>query len=121
MPDDFQGEQVAVGLTLPEHPLGYLLLLALFLLLGYVVYTFRGEFGRLQRRQWLAVFGLCAAAALTALVASPLPLFEPVDPTPLVSPFRTFITPVGSIAWLLAAATLNPAAALIVGFVNRFK
>ena len=118
MPDDFQGEQVAVGLTLPEHPLGYLLLLALFLLLGYVVYTFRGEFGRLQRRQWLAVFGLCAAAALTALVASPLPLFEPVDPTPLVRPFRTFITPVGSIAWLLAAATLNPAAALIVGFVT---
>jgi PAS domain S-box-containing protein len=117
MPNDLQGEQVAVGLTLPEHPAGYLLLLALFFLLGYVVYIFRGEFGRLKRRQWLVVFGLCIAAALTTLIASPLPLFEPVDPTPLVRPIRTFVTPFGSMAWLFAAATLNPAAALIVGFV----
>ena len=118
MPDDFLGEQVARSLTLPDRPFGYLLLLANFLLLSYVVYYFRGEFGRVKGRQWLVVFGLCVIGALTTFIDWPFPGENTLDPTPVFRPIQAFFTPFGSIAWLLAAATLNPAAAFIVGLIT---
>lgn len=114
MPDALLGEQVTIALTLPERPMGYLLLLASLLLLGYVVYQYRGEVTRVKGRQWLVVAGLSLLAIVLTIPAGQFSLLSSANTA--VNPFRAIWTPFGSIAWLAAAATLNPIAALIVGF-----
>lgn len=118
MPDVFLEEQITVGLMLPQHPLGYLLLLTSFFLPIYAVYVFRGAFSRLKGQDWLVIFGLAAAAILTTFIAWQFPAPNSLDPAPLTRPIPVYLTPFGSAAWLTAAALLNPAAAIIVGFVT---
>ena len=117
MPEDSLGEQVRIGLTLPERPSGFLLLLIAFILLGYFAYTYRGEWSRIKGRQWLVVVLLAAAAILTNIYDFSLITFRS-DPNPPYLPVESSLNPLGSIAWLAAAATLNPAAALLIGFIT---
>lgn len=118
MPDALLGEQVTIYLTPPERPLGYFLLLASLLLLGYVVYQYREAWERMKSRHWLVAAGLSLLAVAATLAAGSLPVGSSLNPAAATSPFRAIWTPFGSIAWLAAAATLNPIAAILVGFIT---
>lgn len=118
MAEDLLGEQVRFGLTFPERPSGYLLLLISFISLVYLAYSYRGEWRRIKGRQWLVIGAWAAAAILLPVLSWSLPFARQNDPSPDFFPVKAFLTPLGSIAWLSAAAMLNPAAALLIGFIT---
>lgn len=92
-------------LSLPGRLSGFLLLLLYVLGLIYAGYHFRQDYRRLSVRQWLLTAGL----ALFSIVTSQLfPLFVFQDPEIVLTLFA-------AVPFLLAAAILNPAAAMIVG------
>jgi PAS domain S-box-containing protein len=111
------GATEAPRLAWPARPLGFLLLLFYLVLFLYLLYRYRAQFGRLSRRQWLAT-AVLALASLTVSQLFPLSLAADDQLAPLgtaQNPTATLVV-FGAVPFLLAGLTLNPAAALIVGF-----
>lgn len=121
MPLELWGAGRLPEISLPQRPVLAYALLALYLVgLGVVVYRQRADWRQLkQRRGWLWTAALAAAAlllsqlfpfAFSAAVALALP---GTSQTPAVVG-----APFGLVPLLLAAISLNPAAALVVGFAS---
>lgn len=111
------GATEAPRLAWPARPLGFLLLLVYLLLFLYLLFYYRAHFSRLTRRQWLATAAL-ALASLTVSQLFPLSLAADDQLAPLgtaQNPTATLVV-FGAVPYLLAGLTLNPAAALLVGF-----
>ena len=103
------------GLSSPNGPLAYaLLLLSAALLLGTLYRTHAPAILRaMSRRQWLALGGLCLAALLLSQL---LPLRLPWS-SPLLRqhPATAYLMLLAAVPPLLAGATLNIPAAVLVG------
>ena len=103
------------GLSSPNGPLAYaLLLLSAALLLGVLYRTHAPAILRaMSRRQWLALGGLCLAALLLSQL---LPLRLPWS-SPLLRqhPATAYLMLLAAVPPLLAGATLNIPAAVLVG------
>lgn len=104
-------------LALPARPLGYLLLA--FYLIGfiYLLVRYRSHLAQMTRRQWLATVGL-VLASLTIGQLFPFSLSADDQLAPLgtaQNPTATLLL-FGAVPYLLAGLSLNPAAALLVGF-----
>ncbi|MGD8584393.1 MAG: ATP-binding protein [Chloroflexota bacterium] len=113
------GATFAPHMTLPERPIGILLLAIYGLLLLLAVYQRRRDIGKLTSRQWLltlvlaiAVFALAQLFLISQSSEAQLPpLSSAQNPSITVAPF-------GLVPVLLAGAILNPLAALVVGLVG---
>ncbi|GAB4161055.1 MAG: hypothetical protein Fur0021_33780 [Candidatus Promineifilaceae bacterium] len=121
MPLELWGAGGLPEISLPQRPVLAYALLTLYLVgLGVAIYHYRTDWRQLQqRRAWLWTAALAAAAlllsqlfpfAFTAAAALALPGTSQM-PAVVGAPFG--LTPL-----LLAAITLNPAAALVVGFAS---
>lgn len=117
MPNQLWGTTDSLTLSLPAQPLGYLLLIGYLSAAAALFWHYRLELRQQTRSQWTAVFLLSLLALLLSqllpftLPIASLPVAATQELTPIVTPFVT-------LAPLLAAATLNPAAALIVGLCS---
>jgi PAS domain S-box-containing protein len=116
MPLELWGAADTIGLSLPDHPLEYLLLLLYAGLLAYIIYAFRAESRKFDRREW-SFFALLSVAGFLTSQLLPIPLsFEnQLAPVAAAQNPMTALVPFTAVPLLLAAATLNPLAALGVG------
>lgn len=111
------GATTVPHLTLPDRPVGYILLTLYLLILALTLVRQRNDVRHQTSRTWLLVIGL----ALASMVASQLfpvtvssegqlpPLSRPENPEATLLPFAF-------VPFLLAGAILNPMSAIIVGF-----
>ena len=119
MPNQLWGTTDSLALALPAQPLGYLLLAVYLATAIGLLWHYRSELQQQTRSQWTAVFLLSLLALLLSqlfpftlpFLTQPTPLATTQELAPTVAPFAT-------LAPLFAAATLNPAAAFIVGLCS---
>jgi PAS domain S-box-containing protein len=116
MPIELWGAAETMNLSLPNQLPEYLLLLLYAGLLAYIAYLSRAEIARFDRRTW----GFTAVLVLAGFLASqlfPIPLaFEnQLSPVAAARNPTTVFVPFAAAPLLLAAAMLNPLAALLVG------
>ena len=104
------GASGSLGLTLPDSPAGYVLLLLYCVLLGFTISRLRPQFNQL-RQQWQWI-GLLAIAAFLTSQLLPLNL----DFLPGIAPIT--LTLFAFFPLLLTAALFNPMAALLVGLAG---
>ena len=120
MPFELWGATDAPWVAMPERPLfGYGLLLAYVVILVILLYHQRARLTRMTRRQWGGVV-LLSLISLTVSQLFPisLALDSQLPPPSATQNPEVTLTLFGSVPFLLAGATLNPGAALIVGFVS---
>ena len=106
-----------LGLWPPNGPLAYALLLLVAALVLGVLYRLRAAavLRAMSRRQWLALGGLCLAAlALSQLLPLRLPWSNPILRQ---HPATAYLILLAAVPPLLAGATLNIPAAVLVGLV----
>jgi PAS domain S-box-containing protein len=104
-------------LTLPDRPVGYILLALYLLILVLVLIRQRNDARRFSSRTWLLVIGLALASLITSQLFPVTvssegqlpPLSRPENPEATLLPFAF-------VPFLLAGAILNPLAAIVVGF-----
>ncbi|MEZ4511109.1 MAG: ATP-binding protein [Chloroflexota bacterium] len=117
MPNQLWGTTDSLALSLPAQLLGYLLLSVYLAVAVGLLWSYQAELRRQTRSQWTAVFLLSLLALLLSqllpltLPFAAVPVAATQELTPIVAPFAT-------LAPLFAAATLNPAAAFIVGLFS---
>lgn len=116
MPLELWGASGAIRLSLPDHPLEYLLLLLYVGLLAYILYALPVEYRKFSRRDW-ALGALLSFAGLFVSQLFPIPVaFEnQLAPAAAAQNPVTALVPFTAVPLLLAAAVLNPVAALVVG------
>ncbi|RMH01455.1 MAG: PAS domain-containing protein [Chloroflexi bacterium] len=119
MPLELWGATGSFYISLPNRPLGYLLLIIYLALLGLIVHRHQQGFRSLSPQQWRWV----AALAIASFLASQLfpihlnfdnqlpPLYTARNPV-------TVLTLFSAAPFLLAGAILNPAAAFLVGMAG---
>ena len=66
MPLELWGAADSIGLSLPQHPLEYLLLLLYVSLVAYILYLLRKQFQQLTTQDWYLVAGLAVAGFITS-------------------------------------------------------
>ena len=66
MPLELWGAAESVGLSLPQHPLEYLLSLLYVSLLVYIFYLLRKQFQQLTKQDWYLVAGLAVSGLITS-------------------------------------------------------
>lgn len=118
MPSELWGTN-AFDLSLPSRPIGYLLLLFYLVLLLVLLYVNRRSLRRMSNRQWVIVFALSITSLfLSQLFPLRLNLPNQLSPISATQDPVTTVTLFSAFPFLLAGATLNPAAALIVGLFS---
>ena len=120
MPFELWGATDAPWVTLPQRPLfGYALLLAYLVALILVLYKQRARLARMTRRQWGGVL-LLSVMSLTVsqLFLISLAFDSQLPPPSAAQNPQVTLTLLGSVPILLAGATLNPGAALLVGLFS---
>lgn len=117
MPNQLWGTTDTLTLSLPAQPLGYLLLVAYLAAAISLLWLYRADLQQQTRSQWTAVFLL---SLLALLFSQLLPLTLPFTAVPVTATQELIplVAPFTALAPLFAAATLNPAAALIVGLFS---
>ncbi|MFW6062677.1 MAG: ATP-binding protein [Chloroflexota bacterium] len=105
---------------MPERALlGYSLFFLYFLVAVLVLWHTRRHLRRTTRHQWAAVVGLSLASlTISQLLPISLPTEGQLPPLGVTQEPQTLLIPFGAVPFLLASATLNPAAALIVGLFS---
>lgn len=116
---EFWGASSIPYLTVPERPLGYLLLAIYVGLLSLVIFQRRRDFPQISRDQW----GLTLLLALISILGSQLFLISistesQLPPLSSAQNSEAYLAPFSFVAFIFAGATLNPIAALIVGFAG---
>ncbi|MBE2223382.1 MAG: HAMP domain-containing protein, partial [Anaerolineae bacterium] len=116
MPLELWGAADPMGLSFPQRPLEYLLLLLYVSLLAYIVYLLRDQFKRLTRQNWYLTAGLAVAALITSQLF-PIHLSFDNQLSPLSAALNpiTVLVPFAVVPLMFAATLLNPAGTLIVG------
>ncbi|MCB8985734.1 MAG: PAS domain-containing protein [Ardenticatenaceae bacterium] len=119
MPLELWGAAGTTGLSWPDHPLEYLLLLLYAGLLAYIVYAYRAHVSEFNSREWGLFAGLSVIGLLTSqLFPIPLSFENQLAPVAVAQNPMTVLAPFTAVPLLLAAASLNPLAALGVGLVT---
>jgi PAS domain S-box-containing protein len=111
------GATAAPRLFLPERPVGIILLLLYLVLFISAFFRYRASLRLLSLHQWLMA-GLLAVASVVTSQLFPVS-FSPESQLPPISSVQNpvaVMVPFGMVPVLLAAAILNPPAALLVGF-----
>ncbi len=116
---EFWGAISTPYLLLPDRPLGFVLLSAYIVLLALFIVQRRHDFGQLSRSNWL----LTLALTIISVVSSQLFLIyvsteNQLPPLSSAENPVAYLAPFSFAAFLFAGATLNPLAALIVGFAG---
>jgi len=116
---EFWGASSTPYLMFPERPLGYLLLALYVGLLSLAIYQRRRDFPQLSRHRW----GMTLLLALISIIGSQLFLISistesQLPPLSSAQNPEAFLAPFSFVAFIFAGATLNPLAALIVGFAG---
>jgi PAS domain S-box-containing protein len=107
------------GLALPERSIGYIVLAAYVILFLLGIISRRRDFAQLGRRKGLNTFVLAA----TSIILSQLFLVV-ISSESQLPPFSSaqnsvaYLAPFGFVAFLIAGTTLNPLAALLIGFTS---
>lgn len=119
MPIEVWGATGGYSINLPGRPLGMALLLLYIAALFYLFYRYRQQFRQLSRRQW----GIAVALWLAALVTSqlfPIRIASDTQLAPLAAAQNpvTTLTMLTAAPIILAAAILNPGAALVAGLCS---
>ncbi|MGD2050211.1 MAG: cache domain-containing protein, partial [Chloroflexota bacterium] len=116
---EFWGASSAPYLTVPERPLGYLLIAVYIGLLSLAIFQRRRDFSQLSRQQR----GFTLLLALVSIIGSQLFLISistesQLPPLSSAQNPEAYLAPFSFVAFIFAGATLNPLAALIVGFAG---
>lgn len=116
MPLELWGAADSIGLSFPQNPLEYLLLLLYVSLLAYVLYHLRAHFQHLTSRDWALIASLAIAGFITSQLF-PIHLSFDNQLAPLSAALNpiTVLVPFAVLPLLLAATLLNPTAVLLVG------
>lgn len=114
---EFWGATDTVGVALPTTPIGFLLILLYAVLFLIVLYRERHNMRRLSSRRWL----LAVLLSIMAFLLSQLfPIRLPTDIAwwPMVTALGTPINLLAAFPVVLAAASLSPGAAMLVGLCS---
>jgi len=120
MPFELWGATDAPWVTLPQRPLfAYGLLLAYGIALILLLYRQRVRLAQMTRRQWGGVVLLSLLSlAFSQLFLISIDFDSQLPPPSAAQNPEVTLALIGSLPLLFAGATLNPAAALIVGFLS---
>lgn len=120
MPFELWGATDAPWIALPQRSLfGYGLLLAYGVALILLLYRQRARLARMTRRQWAgALFLSLLSLAVSRLFLVSIGFDSQLPPPSAAQNPEVTLALFGSVPFLLAAATLNPGAALIVGLFS---
>jgi PAS domain S-box-containing protein len=119
MPLELWGAADSIGLSLPQRPLEYLLLLLYVSLLVYVLYLLRDRFQQQTSQDWYLTVGLAVAGLITSQLF-PIHLSFNNQLAPLSAALNpiTVIVPFAVVPLMFAATLLNPAGTLLVGMAT---
>lgn len=113
------GATDVLALTFPSSLLEYVLLALYGLILAYVLYRYRDNFGELKLQQWALVIGLSLVSFLVSqLFPIRFSFDDQLSPLSVAQNPVTTLTLFAAAPFLLAGAVFNPIAALIVGLFS---
>lgn len=116
--DTFLGGLTSLNLAMPQRAfVGYVLLFLYGAALVSLLFYFRRMFAELNRRRFLAMVGLSVAAVVVSqLLPISLATDNQLPPLGTTQNPSATLTLFASVPVLIAAGSLNPVAALVVGF-----
>lgn len=120
MPFAIWGATQGLRLLPPQRPLvGYIAFIFFLVAFVYLIYRVRADLRRLSGRQWLAVLVLSILSiVLSQLFPISLARSNQLPPPGTAQNPEAVLTLLAAIPFLLAGASINPGAALIVGFFS---
>ncbi len=119
MPVELWGATGALGIIWPERLIGTLLLFLYSAFLLFALFHYRKSLRRMSSRQWLLTAGLAVLSFITSqLFPIHFSFDNQLSPLSVAQNPVTTLTVLAAAPFLLAGASLNPAAALIVGLFS---
>ncbi|NHZ72132.1 MAG: hypothetical protein GWP17_03490, partial [Aquificales bacterium] len=119
MPLELWGAADSIGLSFPQRPLEYLLLLLYVFLLAYLFYLLRDHFQELTSRDWALTASLAVAGLITSQLF-PIHLSFDNQLAPLSAALNpiTVLVPFAVVPLIFAAILLDPVGVLLVGMAT---